>query len=292
MKEKRWTDTDSGTDKLLQAERLSCSIEGRAIINDISFELRRGSFVGIIGPNGSGKSTLLRMLCGLLRPAQGRLLLDGRPHAAYSASARARLIGYVPQDCSLDADFTVGQIVAMGRHPHRSLFRSLSAADIGCAEQAMRQCGIEPLRDRYIHACSGGQRQLAFIAKALAQEPQLLLLDEPISALDIRHQLRTLSLLRGLAREGLAVAASLHDLSLASRYCDRLLMLHEGRIRAFGPPEEVLTAEHLYAVYGIRAVIRREHAARGLSILAFDQADAEFEPSMYTSLANQEEFIR
>ncbi|BFH67511.1 hypothetical protein J27TS7_50890 [Paenibacillus dendritiformis] len=283
MKENRRT--EPGTDRLLQAERLACSIGDRPIIHDLSFELRRGSFVGIIGPNGSGKSTLIRMLCGLLRPARGRLLLDGRPHAAYSASARARLIGYVPQDCSLDADFTVGQIVAMGRHPHRSLFRSLSHADIGCAERAMRQCGIEPLRDRYIHACSGGQRQLAFIAKALAQEPQLLLLDEPISALDIRHQLRTLSLLRGLAREGLAVAASLHDLSLASRYCDRLLLLHEGRIRANGPPEEVLTAEHLYHVYGIRAAIRREPGTSGLSILAFDEADPEFEPSTYNIIS-------
>ncbi|MCM3339506.1 ABC transporter ATP-binding protein [Paenibacillus sp. MER TA 81-3] len=262
------------TDMLLEAERLACSIDGRPIINGVSLQLHPGSFLGIIGPNGSGKSTLLRMLCGLLQPEQGRLMLLSRPYSAYSAKERARIIGYVPQDCSLDADFTIEQIVTMGRHPYRSLFRSLSAADIQCAERAMRQCGIDALRNRYIHACSGGQRQLAFIAKALAQEPQLLLLDEPISALDIRHQLRTLSLLRQLAGKGFTVVASLHDLSLASRYCDRLLLLNDGRVEASGRPDEVLTTAALHAVYGIHAVIRKEPDTKGLSVIAFDQVES------------------
>ncbi|MCY9512888.1 ABC transporter ATP-binding protein [Paenibacillus apiarius] len=262
--------SDISPDALLEAERLTCSIGGRPSINGVSLQLHPGSFLGIIGPNGSGKSTLLRMLCGLLQPEQGRLMLAGRPYSAYSAKERARIIGYVPQDCSLEADFTIEQIVAMGRHPYRSLFRSLSAADIKSAEWAMRQCGVDALRGRYIHACSGGQRQLAFIAKALAQEPRLLLLDEPISALDIRHQLRTLSLLRQLAGKGFTVAASLHDLSLASRYCDRLLLLRDGRIQASGRPEEVLTPAALHAVYGIHAIIRKEPDTSGLSVIALD----------------------
>lgn len=267
--------TSLGIPGLLEAKQLTYSINGRTIIDNLSMKLQSGSFLGIIGPNGSGKSTLLRMLCGLLKPVQGSLTLEGKPFKAYSTKERAQMIGYVPQDCSLDADFTIEQIVAMGRHPYSRLLGGLTSSDAQQVERAMEQCGVDHLRDRYIHACSGGQRQLAFIAKALAQEPQILLLDEPISALDIRHQLRTLALLRQLADEGYAVVASLHDLSLASRYCDRLLLLHDGRIEAFGEPEEVLSADALYDVYGVHAVIRHEPGTEGLSIIAFEHEAEE-----------------
>ncbi|BFH63679.1 Fe(3+) dicitrate ABC transporter ATP-binding protein FecE [Paenibacillus azoreducens] len=238
---------------MLEGENISVRINRLPILRDISFQVGAGEFIGLIGPNGSGKSTLLRILAGLSQPASGRLRIAGKPLKDYKSKELARMIGYVPQDTSIEFDFQVRDIVMMGRHPHLSRFRSESHHDRIMAQTAMEQTATLHLADRTASCLSGGQMQMVFIAKALAQEPELLLLDEPISALDIRYQLHVLELMRNLSEKGLTVIAALHDLNLAARFCDRLALLNRGEMVNIGEPEEVLTADSIFKTYGVYA---------------------------------------
>jgi iron complex transport system ATP-binding protein len=218
--------------------------------------VERGEFLGIVGPNGSGKSTLIRALARALPLAQGAVLLEGESIWRLGPHALARRLAVVPQESRLDFDFTVEEVVAMGRHPFIGRFATETAEDRRCVEQAMERAGIAPLRERPVTQLSGGERQRLLVARALAQEPQVLLLDEPTAHLDIAHQTALLDLLWNLNRtRRLTIVAVLHDLNLAAQYCGRLLMLAGGRVVADGPPAAVLTEARLREVYGAGVLV-------------------------------------
>ncbi len=226
----------------------------------LSLGLTPGLFVGVIGPNGSGKSTLVRALSRALKPSGGAVLLDGGDlYAARSARQSAQAIAVVPQDTSVALDFSVRDVVRMGRAPHLPPrpFASEGPADEEIVGDALKAAGIEDLAERAVTTLSGGERQRVLLARALAQQPQVLLLDEPTANLDLRHQSQTLALARRLAHEGgLAVLAVLHDVNLAASYCDHLVLLTHGVIAASGTPADVLTAENIAEVYGARVWVR------------------------------------
>ena len=228
----------------------------RPVLRRIDFTLEPGDFVGIVGPNGSGKSTLIDLVDGLLQPGAGEVLVKGRATRAYRRRDMAKEIALVPQRFTLDFDLSVREVVDMG-----SYCRARSGEACLDAGATLARLGIEHLVERRFTELSGGEKQLVVLAQALMQQAQLLLLDEPASALDVSHQLRLFDLLRSLNDEGLTVLCILHDLNLALHYFDRLLVLSEGQVAAFGPPEEVLTPELLERVYGVRAYLHH-HAGR------------------------------
>lgn len=228
----------------------------RKVLNDISFELEEGEVLGIIGPNGSGKTTLLRCINMNLEPESGTILIDGRNILELDRREIARHIGVVPQSAATDFPFTVLSVVLMGRTPWLDRFSGESSRDIEIARNAMEITGTLHLAARSIDELSGGERQRVIIARALAQQPGILLLDEPTLHLDIKHKLGILELVRRLSREkGLMVILVSHDLDLAARYSDRLLLLNNGTIFSTGPPGDVITAENIREVYGVSAEI-------------------------------------
>jgi iron complex transport system ATP-binding protein len=239
---------------LLTADRVRFSQDGQESLCDIHFQVAAGELVGLIGPNGAGKSTLLKVLGGLWSGAKGEIRLLDQPLRAYSPREVARIIAQVPQSTTIDFPFTVRQIVLMGRNPHLSRFQLETEQDRHIADESMRRAEIFDLADRMIGTLSGGERQRALIARALTQEPRLLLLDEPTANLDIRHQLDILRLVRVLTHDQqLGAVAAVHDLELAARFCDRLVLLHEGTILTEGQPDTVLTPDHLRTAYHVDA---------------------------------------
>ncbi|MEU7700373.1 ABC transporter ATP-binding protein [Streptomyces sp. NPDC039028] len=217
-------------------------------LRSVDLTVRPGETVGLIGPNGSGKTTLLRCVYGTLVPTAGRALLDGADLHALGPKARARRVATVPQDSALEFELTVGELVALGRSPHKRFWEGDSGADRERASAALARVGLAELADRPFPALSGGERQRALVARALVQEPELLVLDEPTNHLDIRHQLDVLALVRTLGTTNLL---ALHDLNLAGAYCDRIYVLEGGRLVTGGTPAEVLTPALLEAVYGV-----------------------------------------
>jgi len=242
--------------------------EGWAL-QGLSCEVREGEILGIIGPNGSGKSTLLKLLGSILRPHRGTIRLQGRALDLLARQEVARTVAYVPQFSSVVFPFTLAELVLMGRFPHRRSGGALggfgweTAEDLRAAEQAMGAMEILHLADRAIGEVSGGERQRAFIARALAQAPKILLLDEPTVFLDLRHQLDICSIMRRLNREqGLTVVWVSHDLNLAGQYCDRLLLLQEGALVRLDAPSAVLQPEVIESVYRCPVLVDR-HPASG-----------------------------
>lgn len=228
------------------------------VLSGVTLDIAGGEFVGIVGPNGSGKTTLLRSIARILRPNKGTILIDDRDVFSIPAKELARDVGVVPQDTVPAFDFTALDIVLMGRSPHLGRFQTEDAKDLSIAEQAMRQTGTLEFANRSFATLSGGERQRVVIARALAQEPRVILLDEPTSHLDINYQYEILNLILHLNKEhGLTVLAVLHDLNLASGYSGKLVMLGEGRIQAMGTPSEVLTAENVKRVYGVEVWVRK-----------------------------------
>lgn len=246
----------------LQAHGLSCGyrLNGRlSVLRQVDVSLFPGQMVALIGPNGAGKTTLLRALSRLLRPQAGRVLLKGRDIWELSARQAAQQIGRVPQTAAMAWPYTVEHVVQMGRFPHRHWLSPLNSRDGAIVEQALSRLELEPLRHRPVNTLSGGEQQRVLIARALAQEPGVLLLDEPIANLDINHQHQVLALIRELATSShLAILLALHDLELAARYCDRLILLHLGQIWQAGPPAEVLDGNHLRTVFGIETQLYRD----------------------------------
>ncbi|MEU6126262.1 ABC transporter ATP-binding protein [Streptomyces sp. NPDC047123] len=236
----------------LRTEGLSYEVAGRALVDAVDLSAAPGETVGVVGPNGSGKTTLLRCVYGTLHPTAGRALLDGDDLHALSAKARARRLATVPQDGQAAFELTVRQVVAMGRSPHKRFWEADTAADEDLVTAALARVGVADLADRVFPSLSGGERQRALVARALVQEPTLVVLDEPTNHLDIRYQLEILSFVRGLGTTNLL---ALHDLNLAAYYCDRLYVLDAGRVVASGTPEKVLTAELLATVYGVTAEV-------------------------------------
>jgi iron complex transport system ATP-binding protein len=226
------------------------------ILRDVSFELAAGEFLAIGGPNGSGKSTLVSLLDGLRSPDRGRVLLDGRPVGAYSRREVARRIAYVAQSADVHFPFTVLEYVLQGRFAHGRVFGFESDEDVSAARRALEMTATTGFESRRIDELSGGERQRVMLARALAQEPRALLLDEPTANLDISHQLRMLDLVRNLVHGcGLAAAVVTHDLNLAAEFADRILMLKAGEVRGLGSPRDVLTPELVADVFDARVLV-------------------------------------
>ena len=221
----------------------------------VTLAAHSGEVLGLLGPNGSGKTTLLRLMSGSLLPQSGQVVLEGRPVSSLRPRALARTLALVPQSASPPEGFTALDVVLMGRHAHIPRFGREGEADLAAAERAMRRTGVEALAERGAQSLSGGEWQRVLIARALAQEAEFLLLDEPVSNLDIRYQLEILRLLRALSREGHAIVLVMHDINLAARFCDRLAVLCGGALRAEGAPEDVLTPALLQEVYGVAGTV-------------------------------------
>ncbi len=223
------------------------------VLQGISFKIERGEFIGVIGPNGSGKSTLLKTLCRLLSPQKGEIMLDLVPLKEMNQGEIARKIAVVPQEAYSLFPFRVVEMVLMGRSPYLGHLMFEGARDLEIAKKAMDWTEILPIGERFIDELSGGERKRVFIARALAQEPEVILLDEPTANLDIHHQVDFLNLILNLNREkGLTIVMASHDLNIASEYCDRLILLRGGRIYTMGPPREVITRENIEKVYGCK----------------------------------------
>ena len=251
----------------LRIEHLSAAYDRTIVLRDVSLTAAAGQVLGLIGPNGAGKSTLLRVISGTLTPTEGSIRLGDTDLARLPAAERARLAAVVPQGANLPEGFRVVEVVLMGRAPHLPRFGGESAHDREIARQAMLQTATWALAERWIGELSGGERQRVLIARALAQEPRLLLLDEATAQLDLKHQTATLDTARRLARSGLTVIAALHDLNLAALYADRLALLHQGTLLICDTPERVLTPTWLHQAYDVEAVVSR-HPLYGTPLVA------------------------
>jgi iron complex transport system ATP-binding protein len=225
------------------------------VLDGVSFDVRAGEVFGILGPNGSGKSTLLKIAAALLRPLAGCARLRDRDVGRIPRRALAREVSYLAQETPLDFSYRVSEIVLLGRTPHLGFMGFPGARDVEIAERALADADASTLADRRIHELSGGERQRVFVAKALAQEPQLLLLDEPTTHLDLHHQIALLDLLSRRSRGGLTVVAVLHDLNLAAQYCDRVALLCGGRLEAVGTVPEVMTYAHVRRVFDVEPYV-------------------------------------
>jgi iron complex transport system ATP-binding protein len=247
---------------LLEARDVTFGYRGAAVFRGVSFAVGAGELVGLCGPNGAGKSTLLRLLLGLHAPSSGQVTLAGRPLAALSRREIARHVALLPQDAPADVPLSVREAVSLGRLPHLGRLQPETAADVDAVARALEATDTTGLAERPLTELSGGERHRVHLARALAQEAPLLLLDEPIAGLDIAHQLAAMDLLRATAGANRAVVVALHDLALAGRRCDRILLLADGALRADAPPAEVLTPETLAGVFGVRADVRLDGAGR------------------------------
>ena len=241
---------------ILDAQAISVRLGKSPVLNEVTLSIPRGTVTAIIGPNGSGKSTLLRTLARLLRPETGSVLLDGAAIARMSPGQVARQIATLPQSPGAVPGMTVQELVEQGRYPHTGPLRIRSDRDRAAVERALELTSISRFRHRLLDSLSGGERQRVWIALALAQEPRVLLLDEPTTFLDVNHQIQALNLIQALNREhGLTVVMALHDLNQASQYAERLLVLHGGRIVKEGPPTAVIREDVLASVFNVQAHI-------------------------------------
>src|SRR6266436_5911365 len=252
---------------LLDVDGITFGYEQQPLLYDVHIQVRKGEMVGLLGPNGSGKTTLLRLVSGVLRPQQGKIILDGRELRDWGRRGIAQLIAVVPQELHVPFAFTVEQLVSLGRTPFVSLFGSGSRQDTLIVQDAMHAADVTPLAGRIFNELSGGERQRVMVAMALAQEPKLLLLDEPTAHLDIKYQIDMLELVQRLNRErGVTVIAAMHDLNLAARYFPRLLLFQRGVVADAGPAE-VLEPRLLKRVYGVNVQVGILRGAEHLSVL-------------------------
>lgn len=236
----------------LLAQDLQVTLEGNHILKGVTLEAGAGELVGVIGPNGSGKSTLLKCLYRQLPPQGGAVYLNGRDLAEENRRESAKKIGVVAQHNDKGFNFTVLDMVLLGRSPHKKPLERDTQQDYAIAKEALREVGLEELAHRSMATLSGGERQRVILARALAQQTPCLILDEPTNHLDVQYQLQLMELVKGLSR---TVVAALHDLNLAAMYCQKLYLLEEGRVVAQGTPEEVLTPARIGAVYGVGAEV-------------------------------------
>lgn len=240
----------------LRVSGATIRLNGAEILAGIDLEVRAGAWVGVVGPNGAGKTTLLRSIAGLVRLAIGEIEVEGRPLGSLSRVERARAVALVPQEPVIPTGMTVHDYVLLGRNPHIPVFAVESQRDLSVVRDILGSLELGPFEGRAVQTLSGGERQRAVIARALAQEASLLLLDEPTTALDIGHVQEALDLVdRMRVGRGLTIVSAMHDLTVASQYAERLVMLDRGRLVAEGEPREVLTAERLATHYGVRARI-------------------------------------
>lgn len=242
----------------IQTRNLSFSYKDRAVLHGLSLSIAAGEMVGIVGPNGSGKTTFLKILSAVLSGA-GEVALNGRNIETYRRRELSKLFAVVQQEARVNFPYTAAEIVLMGRASYHGAFALEGKNDLEIARASMNLTDSLSLADRYLHELSGGEKQRVMIARALAQEPKILLLDEPSAFLDLKHQVQVFELLRRLNRDrGLTIVAALHDLNLAALFCPRLVMLRDGKIYRDGSPSEVLTEKTIDEVYGIRVRVEQD----------------------------------
>ena len=249
-------------------KNVECYYNSFKALDSITFKVDEGDFVGILGPNGSGKTTLLRCLNGILKPKGGCVLIDGEDVNLLSRHEVAKRVGVVPQESYIGFNFKVLDVVLMGRHPHIKRFESKH--DLEIAFRAMEVVKVRHLADRFITNVSGGERRRIIIARALAQEPKILLLDEPTVHLDINHQIEIMELLKELCvKKRLTVIAVFHDFNLAGRYCNKLVLLSKGRIVALGNPKEVLTEENIRKVFHVQVIVEHNRLLNSIHVIPY-----------------------
>ena len=281
---------------MLRAADLSFAYDGRPVVDGVSLEVPSGGFVGIIGPNGSGKTTLLRLLAGTRRPQRGSVTLDGRPLTSIRRHEVARRMAVVPQETHLAFDYTVLEVVLMGRYAHLGPFEIEGPGDIAIAHQSLASTGTADLAHRAFNTLSGGEKQRVIIAAALGQvrgaeggmrdakggmreSGAVLLLDEPTAALDLKYQLEIASLLRDLHdRHALTIVLSTHDLNFASALCDRLVMMQGGRVLASGTVDEVITPRLIEQLYGVESDVTRHPRTGHLTVVPIGRSTREAPP--------------
>jgi iron complex transport system ATP-binding protein len=252
----------------LEVEKVTWSVEARKIVSDVNLHLAPGEFVGLLGPNGSGKSTLLRTIYRILKPDAGLINLDGVDVWRLSAHEASRWMAVVMQEQSGEFDFLVHEMVMMGRNPHKGLFDRDTEGDFQLAEEALARVDMAGFAGRSFLTLSGGEKQRVLIARALAQQAQFLVLDEPTTHLDIHYQLEILELIKNL---GVTTIAALHELNLAALYCDRLYVLKAGKVVASGTPEEVLRPDLIREVYGVWSEVATHSLTGKLTITFFPE---------------------
>lgn len=240
-------------DPILKVEKIGFKYYKTSVLKDIDFNVEKGSFISILGPNGSGKTTLLKNICGLLKPESGSITLSNKNLLDFKQKDLAKTVAVVHQTKDVGFNFTVFDTVLMGRFPYIKRFEGETAKDIEITKEAMVSTGLWELKDKDIREISGGEKQRVMIARALVQEPELLILDEPIAHLDIKHQINILELCKKQNREkNITIITSLHDINLAGRYSDYIILLNKGQVIAQDRAEKVLTVENIESVYEIQ----------------------------------------
>ncbi len=269
------TSPNGKSSSAIDAREVTFSVEAQRLLDRVDLQAKRGQFVGLIGPNGAGKSTLLRAISSVLKIEQGAISLEGEDLRSLGAKRIASSLALVPQIAPYTQGFTTFELVLMGRYPHLGRLQVEGEHDDRIAAEAMRLTETDQFAERTLDTLSGGERQRVFIARALAQEPRVLLLDEPTSNLDILHQLKILTLVRRLVDDGLTAVAAIHDLNLAARFCDRLVVLAEGRVLAEGSAAEVLKPETIEEAFEVRSEIHRDPATGALMVSLIAAVDEE-----------------
>jgi len=254
--------------KPLDIENLKFKYRDKWILSGISLDVQEKGITGIIGPNGSGKSTLIKNIAGVLNEQEGVISILDKQKKAYSTIDLAKIMGVVHQKNNIDYDFSVRDIVMMGRNPHIGRFHKAGPKDHKIVDEAIQATDLDHLKDKSVLHISGGEMQRAIIARTLAQQPKLLLLDEPISHLDIGHQLEMMKLLKQLSHEyGLTIVVVLHELNIAMNYCDSLVLLHSGEIFSTGKPDEVINENSLQKVYGVNGKVQKDAERENFTII-------------------------
>lgn len=247
---------------ILEVKDLYFSYGQKRVLKGINLKVDKSEMIGIIGANGSGKTTLLRNISGYLKPDKGSVLIFGKNIRSLSVKERAKLIGYVPQDIIYDFEFTCYDIVMMGRIPYLRRFQSEGKEDKEIVREAMEMTNTWQFKDKPVRELSGGERQRVYIARTLAQRPKILLMDEPVSHLDIKYQIEVLSIAKELSSNGILVISVLHDVNLASQFCDEIVIMREGTIMAKGEPRKVLTFENIKLAFSIDVQIFEDPITR------------------------------
>lgn len=251
----------------LSVKSLFQGYDGKAVIEDINFQANTGEVLAILGPNGSGKSTLIKTLCNLHTPMKGGVYLDDKNIKNCSKEELSKILGYVPQYCTYTQFTSVLDTVLMGRRPY--IQWDYAEEDLDIAEQAMIKTNIIDIASKFVNEISGGQLQRVIITRALCQQPKFYMFDEPTSSLDLRHQIETMKIMRGIVRsDNCGMIIALHDLNLALRYSDKILMLKDKKIYSYGTPDEIITPRSIKDVYGVEAEIIRNE--RGPFVLSYD----------------------
>lgn len=263
-------------DKAIIVDSLEFGYTNKSVLKDISFSVEKGQFISIIGPNGSGKSTLLKNLANIYLPLKGDIEIDGKNISNYNKKELARKIALVPQDTTISYDFSVFDVALMGRFPYIGRFEKESENDYKMVVEALKLTNTFHLRDRSINEISGGERQRVIIARALIQEPEIIFLDEPTSHLDINHQIDLLTILKNLNKEkNTTIILVIHDINLACRYSDKIVLMDDGKILSEGNPEEVITRENIEEAYGLNVIIEENPYTESLYIVPLSLKNGE-----------------